>query len=73
MFYPSSCAFCLRSPWKRLCRQVVALFDLMASLSGPGSSPGSMSWLEYRLCSSTALIHHESNISGGSIVLKFEV
>ena len=42
MFYPSSCAFCLRSTWKRLCRQVVALFDLMASLSSPGLSTGSV-------------------------------
>ena len=31
MFYPSSCVFCLRSPCKRLCRQVVALFDWMTS------------------------------------------
>ena len=29
MFYPSSCVFCLRSHWKWLCRQVVALFDWM--------------------------------------------
>ena len=31
MFYPSLCAFCPRSPWKRLYRQVVALFDWMTS------------------------------------------
>ena len=31
MFYPSSRVFCLRSPWKRLCRQIVALFDWMTS------------------------------------------
>ena len=30
MLYPSSCVFnCLRSPWKRLCRLVVAVYDCM--------------------------------------------
>ena len=31
MFSHSSCVFCLRSPWKRLYLQVVALFDWMNS------------------------------------------
>ena len=31
MFYLSSCVFCLRLAWKRLCRLVVALFDWMTS------------------------------------------
>ena len=31
MFYPSSCVFSLRLPWKRLCHLAVVLFDWMTS------------------------------------------
>ena len=48
MFYPSSCVFCLRSPWKRLCRQVVALFDWMTS-HPPSTQLSLLNWTNFEL------------------------